>query len=210
MKVKHDWHAFPVDTDIIESAKKIRAQRDAKYGNIYKEFDTDMRHVGEIGEFAVDHFLSSFGTGLNKWLIEGKVTHEADFIFAGKRIGVKTVKRKVDMRMSYGAQITAKHKDEPVDYFFFCCYETHRQQLILLGGIRKDSFLKDARYYKEGDMVHSSYKIRKGHEIYSIGADRLIAPDAFVRKLLHEHTFERGFYTGAASEEVSQASIVTS
>lgn len=191
MKRKEGWISLPVDDEVVAYAKRIREDRDKLYGNIYEEADTDMRHVGEIGEFCFDHFVSSYGTGLNKWIVDGKVTNEADFVFAGKRIGIKTVKRKVDMRMSYGAQITAKHKNEPVDYYFFCCYETHTRQLVLLGGIAKSTFMEGAQHYREGEQVHASYRIREKHGIYSIGADKLMKPEVFVGNLLRDYSNER-------------------
>jgi hypothetical protein len=191
MKRKEGWISLPVDDEVVAYAKKIREDRDKLYGNIYEEVDTDMRHVGEIGEFCFDHFVNSYGTGLNRWLVDGKVTNEADFIFAGKRIGIKTVKRNVDMRLSYDAQITAKHSSEPVDYYFFCCYETHKSNLIMLGGIEKSRFFDEATYYPEGSKVHANYTIRKNHEIYNIGVAKLMRPEDFVGTILRGYSDER-------------------
>ena len=200
MKMKNGWASFPVDDEIIERAIEIRRSRDKLYKNIFQEKKSDMRHVGEIGEFCFDHFLESYGTGLSKWIVDGKVTNEADFIFANQRIGVKTVKRTVDMKMSYGAQITAKHKDEPVDYYFFCCYEVHRKRMILLGGIAKSDFLRQAQHYKAGDVMHHSYKIREKHGIYNISVDKLMSPEDFVGSILFKYTTERRLSRGSGAK----------
>ena len=97
---------------------------------------------------------------------------------SGLRIGVKTVKRKVAVREDFTAQITARHAQEPIDQFFFMSYEFRRRRMWLLGGIDRDSFLRQARYHRAGEWVHGNYQVRPGHEIYNIGIDRLVVPDA--------------------------------
>lgn len=184
---------LPVDGVVVQHAMSIRHQRDARYGNIFKEKETDIRYVGEIGEIMFDHYLRQFREDLTKWLVEGKVTSEPDFIFAGKRIGVKTVKRAVRMKREYLAQITARHIDEPVDYFFFCCFETKSQELVLLGGIDVEGFKKHAVYCPEGTVIHQHYTIRENHEIYQIGVSALTLPDDLIRQILGKYVSHEEF-----------------
>lgn len=184
---------IPVDGEVVEHAMSIRYQRDQRYKNIYQESDTDLRYVGEIGEIMFNHYLRNFRADLTKWLVEGKVTSEPDFLFAGKRIGVKTVKRAVRMRKEYLAQITARHIHEPVDFFFFCCYETGSQELVLLGGIDLADFEKKAKYCPAGTVVHKHYTVRENHEIYLIEAAALTPPDVFVKKVLGEYVKNEEF-----------------
>jgi hypothetical protein len=187
MRRANGFISSPVEGEVIEYAISIRKDRDSKLRNIFQEEGTDMRHVGEVGELAFGHYLNQYRADLTKWLVDGKVTNQPDFIFAGKKIGVKTVKRKVDMRMDYLAQITARHKDEPVDFLFFCCFETHTKELVLLGGISKQKFLQNGKHWKAGEFVHPNYQIRKGHEIISICVDQLIQPDKFIMGLLNHY-----------------------
>lgn len=107
-------------------------------------------------------------------------------MFSKHKVGIKTVKRKVKPLKNYTTQVTAKHASEPVDYFFFLSYEIVIRRMWLLGGIDKDSFLKKAIYYAEGDFVHQDYQIRKGHEIFNIALTELILPDAWLSSLKNE------------------------
>jgi hypothetical protein len=187
MRRSNGFISIPVEDEVIEYAVSIRKDRDSKLKNIFQEKNTDMRHVGEVGELAFGHYLNQYRADLTKWLVDGKVTHQPDFIFAGQKIGVKTVKRKVDMKMDYLAQITASHQHEPVDFYFFCCFETHTHELVLLGGIEKKRFLEQGKHWVAGEYVHANYQIRQGHEIITICVDQLIQPDRFIRGLLNHY-----------------------
>lgn len=189
MRRGNGFIGIPVGDDVIEYAVSIRQGRDKKHPNIFKVEKTDMRHVGEVGELAFGHYLNQYRADLTKWLVDGKVTHQPDFIFAGHRIGVKTVKRQreVLLKKDYYAQITASHQTEPVDYFFFCCFETSSNELVLLGGIEKSEFLAEGRLFVAGDFVHPKYQIREGHEIISIRLEKLTQPDLFIKSLLSKH-----------------------
>lgn len=161
--------------EIVLEAQRIRERRDAQYTNIYREVDTDLRWVGEIGELCFYHWLRENASGTGRWIRE-QAAGKPDFIIHGQPIGMKTVKRKVGFRPDYTAQITAKHADEPVGHFFFASYEQPRQRLWLLGGITRSDFLKHARYYAAGEQVHAHYTVREGHEIYNIAAQYLTPP----------------------------------
>jgi len=86
---------------------------------------------------------------------------------------MKTVKRQVPIKPGYTAQITAKHAEEPVDYFLFASYEFPKERLWLLGVISRSDFLKKATYYPAGSQVHANYTIRPGHEIFNIEIAKL-------------------------------------
>ncbi len=142
-----------------------------------------MRWVGEIGEICFNQWASKNIELEVKWLTKN-VSGQEDFQIGDWTIGLKTVKRKVPPRPSYTAQITAKHAEEPVDYFFFTSYEFRTRILWLLGGIDKYSFLEKAVYYGPGEQVHKFYTIRPGHEIYNIEIKELLPPFTWVRKLV--------------------------
>jgi hypothetical protein len=169
------WILLPVSDEIIQQAQQIRARRDAQYTNIFREVDTDLRWVGEIGELCFYFWLREHTSGNGRW-IRDQAAGKPDFIIHGQPVGMKTVKRKVAFRPDYTAQITAKHADEPVEHFFFASYEQPRQRLWLLGGIARSDFLKHARYYAAGEQVHAHYTVREGHEIYNIAAQHLTPP----------------------------------
>ena len=75
------------------------------------------------------------------WLSDDEAAGKHDFDISGIKVGAKTVKRQVPMRPHYTAQITAQHAKEPIDHFFFMCFEVPRKVMWLLGGITKEDFL---------------------------------------------------------------------
>jgi hypothetical protein len=174
--------AVDVTPDVIAQAKKIRMERDQHYGNIYREEATDLRWVGEIGEICFNSWVRQH-TGLSvEWILD-HTAGKPDFRIGEARVGIKTVKRQVAVKPEYTAQITARHAGEPVAHFFFACYEVPRNRLWLLGGITKEDFLANARYYREGEQVHPHYTVRAGHEIYNIELARLTPPDVWLQSL---------------------------
>lgn len=80
------------------------------------------------------------------------------------------------MQPGYTAQISARHSEEPVHYFFFASYEFPRRCLWLLGAIERAAFLANATYFAAGEQVHPDYHIRPGHEIYNISISELTSP----------------------------------
>jgi len=160
---------------MIAAAQRMRRERDKLYGNIYGEVETDLRWVGEIGELCFDQWLQRQESVTHEWILED-VAGRPDFLIGRTPVGMKTVKRNVPMQPNYSAQITARHATEPVSDFFFACYEIGAQRLVLLGGITRELFLQQARYYGPGDAVHANYIIRPGHEIYNIEVRHLIPP----------------------------------
>lgn len=167
---------------MIQKAISIREQRDKLYGNIFEEVSGDLRWVGDLGEICFNQWLKQNGVLGFTWYLDN-AAGKPDFVLYGKRVDVKTVKRKVPPRPDYTAQITARHKSYPIDELFFLSYEYSINKMWLLGGIDKPSFLKKAFYYKEGDRVHGDYTIRKGHEIYNAPINLLINPTAWISQL---------------------------
>lgn len=162
-----DIVTFKVTDEMIAEAKKIREERDSKYGNIYEEKETDMRFVGEIGEIIVNNALNMVSKEFTEWHT-GDVIGKPDFTFCGRTLDVKTVKRQVPIKPWYKAQITGKHANTPMDDILFTCYEVPKKELHILGVMEKQEFLKKAQYFGEGEFVHPNYQIRKGHEIYAV------------------------------------------
>lgn len=60
-------------------------------------------------------------------------------------------------------------------------YEIAKRRMWLLGGINREWFLQEARYYGAGEWVHANYKIRQGHEIYNIEIAKLIPPKVWIK-----------------------------
>jgi len=173
----HDtgWISVEVPAIFEQEARDIRAERDKRYGNIFTETDTDVRWVGDLGEIVFNYWIRNNNSQDVTWIREN-AAGQPDFLISQNRIGVKTVKRQVAPRNDYTAQITARHAREPIDQFFFMTYQITNRNIWLLGGIDRDRFLRESRYYAAGEQVHANYIIREGHEIYNIGIDRLIAP----------------------------------
>lgn len=181
-----DIVSFDVTEDVIAEAQAIRAQRDLKYGNIFKEKGSDLRWVGEVGEIIVNKALIMCRPEATDWLTED-VTNRGDFSFCGLEVEVKTVKRQVPMRPYYKAQITAKHADKKVDHILFTCYEVPAKKLHLLGVMTREEFLEKAEYFKAGDKVHESYTIRDGHEIYAVTVSEMTPVRDFLKIAMRNH-----------------------
>jgi hypothetical protein len=179
------WLIIDIPAQAEKEAQAIRAERDAVYGNIFLERQSDLRWVGEIGEICFDWWLSRQANLNYRWIKDDAVGRP-DFCIEDVAVGVKTVKRKVPVQATYTAQVTAKHAAEPVAHFFFASYEFTRKKLWLIGGIRRERFLQKARFYKAGEWVHSSYQIRPGHEIYNIQITSLTAPETWLKSLVLE------------------------
>ena len=153
MLKRNGWVGVNLTGSIIEQAKAIRAERDAQYGNIYAEEETDERWLGDAGEILFSLWLKHHEVSPVEW-IRDKAAGKPDFNVSSSTIDVKTVKRSVEMKPSYTAQVTARHAKEEVDHYFFCVYEICTGIFWLLGGISKAKFLQKARYYGEGEYVH--------------------------------------------------------
>ncbi|WP_202406073.1 hypothetical protein [Hufsiella ginkgonis] len=163
----------------VEKAQMIRARRDLLYGNIYEEEDTDLRWTGDLGEICFNHWLKRSGVRDAQWHLEN-AAGQADFTINGVRTDVKTVKRKGPPRLDYTAQITARHKDHPIDQLFFMSYEYPAEKMWFLGGISMAGFIAAAAYYGQGEQVHEHYRVRKGHEIYNARLTILQAPEQWL------------------------------
>jgi hypothetical protein len=165
-----------------EKARKIRSERDQQYGNIFTEEESDLRWVGDLGEIWFNDWLKKNGITGFQWHLDN-AAGKPDFTIGNTRIDVKTVKRQVAPRPDYTAQITARHKDHPIDELFFLSYEFQKKKLWLLGGTTMANFLEQATYYGEGDKVHDNYIIRKGHEIYNAPISQLTSPVEWLEHL---------------------------
>lgn len=170
---RNGFIGISVSDETISAAQQMRMERDQMYGNIYAEAETDLRWVGEVGEMCFDRWFPQNSSLALDWLLED-TAGKADFVINGRTtVGLKTVKRKFPMLPSYTAQITARHVNEPVDFYFFACYQFPVKCLWLLGGITKTDFLTHAVYYAADEWVHPNYQIRAGHEIYNIEVKHL-------------------------------------
>ncbi|QXI37521.1 hypothetical protein [Pseudomonas xantholysinigenes] len=164
-------------------AKQMRAERDRQYGNIYTEVATDERWVGDLGEMVFNSWFKHEGIQSFRWILDD-AAGQPDFVTGlNIRVGVKTVKRKVPPRNDYTAQITARHAEEPIDHYFFMTYEIAERRMWLLGGIGRERFLEESRYYSAGEWVHPNYQIRRGHEIYNIEISKLNPPKDWIAQV---------------------------
>ncbi len=179
---KIPWISFDIPLDWEKEAQRIREKRDRLYGNIYVEEDTDMRWVGDLGEICFYHWIKQQKINNFEWHINNAVG-KPDFTIQQMRLDIKTVKRKVPPLSHYTAQITAQHKDHPIDELFFTSYEFQVRKLWFLGGISIQAFIDQARYYQAGEQVHSHYTIRPGHEIYNAEISILTPPLTWIEKL---------------------------
>jgi hypothetical protein len=182
MNADQKWVQIAVPLAWEEKAQHIRKERDTLYGNIFIEEDSDLRWVGDLGEICFNDWLKNNGFAGFQWHLDN-AAGKPDFTVGTTRIDVKTVKRKVAPRPEYTAQITARHKDHPIDELFFLSYEFQQKKLWLLGGISMAAFLEQATYYGEWDKVHDNYIIRQGHEIHNAPISILTAPDEWLERL---------------------------
>lgn len=171
---------FNITAEQEQKAQEIRKKRDEQYGNIYNEEDSDLRWVGDLGEICFNAWLKNNNIQEFSWHLNN-AAGKPDFTIGTKRIDVKTVKRIVPPQKNYTAQITARHKDFPIDELFFCSYEYQKKRMWFLGGISKKEFLEKSIYYQEGDKVHNNYTIRRNHEIYNAEISILQEPTIWIK-----------------------------
>jgi len=172
---------YIVPQHMINTAKEQRKRRDRRYGNLYLETSTDQRWTGDLGEGIFDYFLSAEKIP-HEWQNELEAAGKPDFFVAGYRVGVKTVKRSGPILSGYTAQISTRHVEEPVEFFFFLSYEYPKKRMWLLGGCSKEFFLQHARSYKAGEQVHEFYTVRPGHAIHNIEIAQLTVPRLWIQQ----------------------------
>lgn len=174
---------LPVHDEDIAAAKRQRIERDALYGNRYRETPGHERWVGDLGELLFERWARQQTPDL-QYHNELEAAGKADFTLAGRTVGVKTVKRQVGMRPYFTAQVTAAHADkEPVEQFFFCSFEYPKQRIWLLGGATVPRYLRHATYYGPGEKVHAGYTVPLDHSIYNAPVNILVPPDLWIRTL---------------------------
>ncbi len=159
----------------------MRKRRDQLYGNIYPEEPGHERWVGDLGEMTFKSWLNSRGVPF-KWLL-GDAAGNADFVVdSSTSVGIKTVKRVVKPQAGYTMQVTAKHAGEPVDHFFFLSYEYTDQTRVmwLLGGVERQHFLSNAKFYRAGEWIHPRYQV-KNHDIYNTDVRHFIPPGDWLK-----------------------------
>ena len=161
----------------IERAKEIRARRDERYRNIFAQEETDQRWVGDLGEICVAAWLDAEGVPY-EWLCGDDAAGKHDFTVCGWRLGVKTVKRSVNVRADYTAQVTDSHvQGEPSDGYFFLSYHMAQNTMWLLGAIGRKRFMQHATKFEGGQAVHGNYRIRENHAIWNVELGKLTHPD---------------------------------
>ncbi len=180
---ENNWIYYDVSPKSEEKAIEIRKSRDKLYKNIFDEEESDLRWVGDLGEIWFNSWLKTNGISDFEWHLDN-AAGKPDFTINNIRIDIKTVKRKVPPKAFYTAQITSRHQTHPIDELFFMSYEYQIRRLWFLGGIKLKDFIAKAKFYKEGDDVHSNYKIRKGHEIFNAEIALLESPDRWIKNLI--------------------------
>ena len=175
------WILISVAPEQEKEAQQLRARRDQLYRNIYREKSTDMRWLGELAEMVFDQWITTEGLNGYEWIVDRPVG-QPDFILPNNcRVGIKAVKRKAPPRKDYTAQITASHRDEPVDQFFFMTYVPNQRRMWLFGGIERARFVNEAKYFGPGEWVHPYYQVAADHEILNIETTKLVLPKAWLR-----------------------------
>jgi len=170
---RDQWVWRNLDETWEAEAASIREERDEKFPNLYEVVDTDIRWCGELGEMVFNDWLKFEKHVAAQWHLDDPAGN-ADFTLPnGTTVGVKTVKRKVEPRPHYEAQVSRRHADEPVDYYFFLTYQFLTKRMWLLGGMDRASYLQQARFLDSGAEVHPNYRIRPGHAIYNLEIGRL-------------------------------------
>lgn len=187
VKSETDWVVLNVSCAEVDAAKAMRADRDTQYGNRYAVSPTDARWVGDLGEIALNRWLGEQGLENLQWITQDSAGRP-DFVTGqGVRIGAKTIKRSVSPLLHYGAQVTACHADEPVDWFFFMSYIVKEQKLWLLGAMESSRFARESRRFGAGDQVQPAYRIREGHEIKDVLLNQLMPVKHWLTCIGAEH-----------------------
>ena len=152
--------------------------RNGRFRNVYAGSPTDAPWVGDLGEILFDRWLREDGRLSVEWNTTN-VVGSADFNVNGQRVGLKTVKRAGQPKLSYTSCISARHIDEPADAFAFASYELAERRLWILGVIHRDDFARLAERFGPGEMVHAWYRVPDGHSILNISNSELGDPLAW-------------------------------
>lgn len=79
-------------------------------------------------------------------------TDEADFLFKGLRVEVKTKDRTVGCKAYYDAGVQAYQKDYDVDWYVFYSWNTRGGFIEYLGWMEKAKFYEKARFCTKGSI----------------------------------------------------------
>lgn len=98
-----------------------------------------------------------------------------DFQFAGRRIDVKTVARKVPTRRDFVNNVAATQIKYAADTFVFCSLNTTDKQLEICGWISKDDFMMQAEFFPKGStrIRSDKSKLEITEDNYEIRNDQL-------------------------------------
>jgi hypothetical protein len=189
------WLVFEIPESWEAEAREWRNRRDIQFSDrdVYDRADTDERWVGELGEMVFDWWLRSEGITDAEW-IKDNPSGEPDFIVAGWRIGVKTVKRQVSFKKEYCGQISERHMTaEPSDAYFFMsyqmtCWNPRTRQgdpcrlMWLVGGCSAARFRRHAVLTRgpATDPCNPNYSIREGHAVYNCRENFFTPPREFL------------------------------
>jgi hypothetical protein len=111
------------------------------------------RLVGDTGEVV---FSETYPDSLR---ISDK-DHEADFVFNGSRVDVKTKDTTVNPKPHYEVTIPSYQKPFSVDYYFFYYFNRVTNYIWSLGWLQKDKFYEVARFMKKGEIEpYNQWKI---------------------------------------------------
>ena len=123
-------------------------------GNTYSiRQDEAYKIAGNLGEVVFSHTYPS----------AIRISHndtEADFIYKGKRLDVKTKRTTVNPKPHYEVTISSYQKDFNADIYFFYYFNYSENLIWSLGWLTKTDFFQKARFMRKGEIEqYNNWKI---------------------------------------------------
>lgn len=169
-------------------ARSIRSERDRRYWNRYDPNGIDTRWVGDLGEIALHHWLTSIGIA-HTWHSDPS-PGDPDFTIAGERVELKTSHRSGEMRGRYLIAVPPDHAGTYTGELFFACHEASKGTICLLGGMPVSDFIAQAVLYPHGSALHAHAIVKDPAGLLAMPALRLTPPRQWIR-CLYTSTFAK-------------------
>ena len=133
-----------VENNIIEHSKSIVEKHD--FGQRYTANGSKEQQVtGIIGQSVI---MQLFDLGY----VDGKSGFDdgVDFVFANKKIDVKTMGRTTDVNKGYTNNFLKLQDYFKTEIYVFCSYHKIKNELTVCGWITKDDLISKRRFYPKG------------------------------------------------------------
>ncbi len=176
MLLTTDWYRKDIPEELKNNLKQYQHEKNESlnYNNFANEVDT--RWVGIAGELTFKRWLDGIGISYEHCLGEDK--DDKDFIIGRLNVDVKIVSTKYEPKDYYGCDVVATQwekirKYEKINALVFGRYLFNQDKLdevIIMGWLPVGEFAAQAKFHKEGDILH---KFAVRNDMYDVQIKQL-------------------------------------